>query len=136
MRKDKRKLKTKKKDEFSSYWARRCWTEVRVNALKEAEGKCEVCGEQPKKLDCHHILPRLGYPHLIYCPNNLIILCSNCHKWSSRRSAHKNSFWFVMWLFRNLPRRFHWCEKHKNNFPDDDFRMNHKAEYAKLFEEK
>ena len=135
MRKDKRKLKTRKNDEFSSYWARRCWTEVRVNALKEAGGKCMVCDKDSGKLDTHHILPRSFYPNFIYCPENLIILCSSCHKWS-KNSFHKNPFVAVMWLFRNLPKKFYWCERHKNNFPEEGYRMNHKAEYAKLFEEK
>jgi len=48
--------------------------------LKINKEKCEVCGEKNKNvLDAHHVIPRSD-PKSTDKANNLICLCSNCHR--------------------------------------------------------
>ena len=47
---------------------------------KPNKDKCEICGENNKKLlDLHHIIPRTE-PDSTNDWKNLAVLCSNCHR--------------------------------------------------------
>ena len=130
MRKDKRKLKTRKADPYSAYYERKAWTELRRLVNK---GKCEMCGSA-EKVQVHHILSKEIYPHFTYELDNCIALCGGgCHKFG-KKSAHKNGFYFVMWLFRNFATKFHWCEKNRNHFKEEGFKLNHKENWELLQE--
>lgn len=45
-------------------------------ALRQAEGKCELCGQE-WRLSVHHIIPRTDGG--LSEPENLIVLCTTCH---------------------------------------------------------
>ena len=41
---------------------------------------CQICGEQDKILEIHHIFPVSKYPQLASDEKNLITLCQRCHR--------------------------------------------------------
>ena len=52
---------------------------VAKKKVKSRDVCCQVCGEQDKQLQCHHILPVALYPDLAYDEKNMITLCQVCH---------------------------------------------------------
>ena len=59
--------------------------------------KCAVCGKSNCKLDCHHLISRT-IPEFRHDNKNGILLCSGCHLFSKRNSAHSGSLVFHEWL--------------------------------------
>lgn len=53
---------------------------IRLKKLHEGKG-CELCGKHLTQADSelHHIKPLSLYPQLKYEPNNLMLLCHDCH---------------------------------------------------------
>ena len=41
---------------------------------------CQRCGKHTNNLEAHHIKEQSRYPELIYCLDNGLTLCHNCHK--------------------------------------------------------
>lgn len=58
------------------------WNCIRAFILKRDNYHCQDCGNKPKLLDIHHIIPRrISRNHDL---ENLIVLCRKCHvKWDS-----------------------------------------------------
>ena len=48
--------------------------------VKQRDGRCQVCGEISKPLECHHIFPVAKYPSLADDEHNMIILCQHHHR--------------------------------------------------------
>lgn len=71
---------------------------------------CAICKSNAKGLNCHHILPKEGFPELRHVILNGILLCARHHKFS-RYSAHKNSIWFVDWLIDNRLDQYEYLSK-------------------------
>lgn len=44
------------------------------------DNKCQVCGEEDKPLEVHHIFPQSKYPEMTGNTANLITLCQSCHR--------------------------------------------------------
>lgn len=53
---------------------------IRLEKLHEGNG-CELCGKHltAGTSELHHIRPQALYPHLKYAPDNLMLLCHECH---------------------------------------------------------
>jgi len=61
---------------YNEYLNSSTWRNIRVDALRGAEGKCQVCNS-PDDLEVHHRrYPTLGTEQW---PNDLTVLCSLCH---------------------------------------------------------
>jgi len=92
----------------------------------KANHTCAVCGMKkgdlyngkPQKVDSHHLYSR----HFKNCPlkwdmNNLICLCTLCHK-TGKKSAHKNPIWFAEWLRINRPEQYQYVLNHCEDIID------------------
>ena len=67
--------------------------------VKERDGRCMVEGcKETKYLNAHHIFSRSNFSTR-WDLSNGICLCSGCHTFSSKFSAHKTPLEFVEWLF-------------------------------------
>lgn len=58
------------------------WRQVRYQAIKANNGKCELCGRGKHDgvvLHVDHIEPRSKAPHLELDPRNLQVLCEDCN---------------------------------------------------------
>lgn len=51
--------------------------------------KCFKCNNGGGKLTVHHLKPIRDYPYLKFNPNNLIVLCENCHNEIHKVGNHK-----------------------------------------------
>lgn len=49
-------------------------------SIKMRDKCCQVCGEQDKPLEVHHIQMQSKYPELAWDTSNLITLCQRCHR--------------------------------------------------------
>jgi hypothetical protein len=65
------------------FYTRSFWKKLRSLILERDRYRCQICGEENKKLNVHHIKEKRngGTDH----KDNLITLCVNCH-----RRKHKN----------------------------------------------
>lgn len=48
--------------------------------VKMRDKRCQVCGEEDKPLECHHILPVAKYPSMADDESNMIVLCQHHHR--------------------------------------------------------
>jgi 5-methylcytosine-specific restriction protein A len=57
------------------------WRQLRKEILNE-QTNCFKCGlsKNETKLEVHHIIPPRGNEELFFDKNNLVAVCSNCHK--------------------------------------------------------
>lgn len=70
-----------------NYWGRwknrTVWNSVRKKVVKRDKGRCRECSikkSRSKSMHCHHIDPLHNAP-LLWCdPNNLVLLCKDCHR--------------------------------------------------------
>lgn len=71
MRERKRNEREKQKNRLRS---------IRLKKLHEGNG-CELCGKHltQQTSELHHIKPLALYPQLKYVPDNLMLLCHDCH---------------------------------------------------------
>ncbi len=72
----------------------------RETVLNRDDNKCIICGNGPKYLNCHHLIPK-NFEQFALDVDNGLTLCPSCHtlgKWS----AHKNPIWFTKWLQTNM----------------------------------
>ena len=49
-------------------------------SVKMRDKCCQVCGEQDKPLEVHHIFPQSKYNNMSWNTANLITLCQHCHR--------------------------------------------------------
>ena len=75
-------------------------TQWKINVRKHWNNKCAVWGKTNCKLDCHHIVSR-SIKELRHDVLNGILLCSGCHLFNRKLSAHKGSLLFIDWLSKN-----------------------------------
>ena len=64
------------------------------------DNRCVLCGET-KRLNAHHIIPK-EVDDTRYDVDNGIALCPKHHKFG-KYSAHRNGFWFTLWLEEHYP---------------------------------
>lgn len=62
------------------------WERVKGPLMVRKGGQCEWCGAR-KELQVHHVLPYDHFPQLKEHPDNLMLLCADCHK-----KLHRNPF--------------------------------------------
>ncbi len=63
------------------------WRKLRQQII-ERQPECVICGTD-KRLTVHHINPPKGNEDLFYDPDNLTVVCFNCHKIVTIRESHK-----------------------------------------------
>lgn len=73
-------------------------------------GVCAICGCSDKRLEAHHLRGRQDrhYRHRL---ENGICLCTNCHTFSNRISAHGTPLAFLDWLAANQMDTLRWWNK-------------------------
>ena len=96
--------KRKEKREFKE-----AWLEARRKCLERDNYECQICGnrldrEKLRGMAIHHIIPR-QYRELFLELDNLITLCSRCHRWG-KDSPHQNALWFAEWLRKNKQEQY------------------------------
>lgn len=85
------KLRTKKRQPWkpdSAFYQTREWQELRYQALKANDGRCELCGASKSdgaQLHVDHIKPRSKYPDLQLALTNLQVLCKDCNLGKSNK---------------------------------------------------
>ena len=112
MAKKKAAAKRKTWDSYEDYLKSKEWKEIR-HKVKDRDVICQVCDEDKGNLHCHHF----NYPKDWNndSPDNVVLLCDECHK-----ESHS---YFAEWNFEN---KWHFlCEFKKielnlaNEFHDD-----------------
>lgn len=72
------------------------------DAVKERDGyKCVVCGKNDGIRAAHHLIPK-NFKRFRTLLTNGVTLCVQHHTFG-KFSAHKNPFWFEMWMKENMP---------------------------------
>ncbi len=72
----------KKKQERAAFYESPAWQRLRYDALRENNGRCELCGASKKGgavLHVDHIKPRSLHPELELELSNLQVLCGPCN---------------------------------------------------------
>jgi HNH endonuclease len=86
-KKPKSKVQSKKSDNF---YISGEWRALRYRALKENDGRCELCGagkHSGATLHVDHIMPRSKFPKLELEITNLQILCADCNMGKSNKDT-------------------------------------------------
>ena len=52
---------------------------IQHRTMKNFHKRCSICGKEDQ-LTIHHIKSKSEYPELKYRTNNLMLVCSDCHK--------------------------------------------------------
>ena len=73
--------------------------------MRKKYPSCEVCGDS-NGLHVHHLISRCLYPNGALNVNNLIVLCTDCHK-----KFHNNGIWASEWLEKNKKEQFDWVNE-------------------------
>ena len=81
------------------------WQAKRDQIIKRDNYTCQICGNKPKVLNVHHIIPAT-WQELYLDDDNLITLCRYCHKFNKYTSPHANGVAFTLWLIDNHEDRF------------------------------
>ena len=77
-------------------YTRKAHLEWRKKLIERDKG-CIVCGET-HSMNAHHLVPDcVKYREFQFDPSNGVMLCPTHHLWGIM-SAHKNPFWFRMWM--------------------------------------
>lgn len=74
----------------SSFYESREWREIRYKALKQNDGRCELCGAAKAdgaQLHVDHIMPRSKWPKLELVLSNLQVLCRDCNLGKSNKDT-------------------------------------------------
>lgn len=87
----------RKKDLFYSSWE---WRKMRLFIIERDEGRCSICGRTVEdyrddgvtkvRISVDHILKRSTHPELQLDPNNLRILCVDCHEAITEKEIPEN----------------------------------------------
>jgi DEAD/DEAH box helicase domain-containing protein len=100
------------------------WREQRAKALARDRGRCQQCGapERPgRNHDIHHIRPFREFTVLVgtgqaylqaNALDNLVTLCSSCHRQAEARVRVRSGLAGLASLFRNLAPLFLMCDTH------------------------
>ena len=70
--------------------------EIRNYYRQKQKGLCSFCKNElsvSSALNCHveHIAPKAKYPHFIFTPTNLCVICSDCNTNKRDQEVHKYS---------------------------------------------
>lgn len=87
---EQQRQKQAKKDAWSAFYSTREWRQVRYQALKQNNGRCELCGASKHdgaRLHVDHIIPRSKRPELELTLSNLQVLCEECNIGKSNLDA-------------------------------------------------
>lgn len=83
---DVRMRRRQARDNITKAEKRDFWERVKGPLMVRKGGQCEWCGAR-KELQVHHVLPYDHFPQLEEHPDNLMLLCADCH-----RKLHRNPF--------------------------------------------
>ena len=83
---DVRMRRRQARDNLTAAQRRDFWERVKGPLMERKGGRCEWCGAK-EELQVHHVLPYDHFPQLKEHPDNLMLLCSRCHK-----KLHRNPF--------------------------------------------
>ena len=83
---DMRLRRSQRRDNITKAEKRNFWMSVKGPLMERKGGRCEWCGAK-EWLEIHHVLPYDHFPQLEGHPDNLMLLCSRCHK-----KLHRNPF--------------------------------------------
>jgi len=72
-----------------AFLASAAWTSLRVGVINRYGAKCMCCGSL-KAINVDHIKPRLHFPELSLCEDNLQVLCGRCNK--SKGNKHYTDY--------------------------------------------
>ena len=98
-RKKKRSPKKISLNKYDIIWAR---------MVRERDKKCLVCGNT-QNLQAHHLFRR-GISSTRYCLVNGLTLCSSCHTFNFKFSAHKTEQSFKEWAKNYLGKSYNALE--------------------------
>lgn len=56
------------------------WQKMRLKVYERDDFHCQSCGDEKKQLDVHHLIYNFGTDPWDYDIENLITLCTDCHK--------------------------------------------------------
>lgn len=110
---------------------RRLFKLVSIICRDRANHTCEICGMKKgdlyngkaQRVEAHHIFSRTFKDSpLKWDLNNLICLCSLCHK-MGLRSAHKNPIYFGEWLRIHKPQQYQYVLDHYQDTVNLDDRL-------------
>ena len=110
---------------------RRLFRLVSQICRENANETCEVCGMKkgdlyngkPQRVEAHHLFSRhIKNSPLKWDLNNLICLCTRCHK-TGEKSAHKNPIYFGEWLRINKPEQYQYILDHWEDSVNLDDRL-------------
>ena len=92
------------------YWKNKCdklWSQI-----IRKDGACAVCDQSDCQLHAHHLIRRdaIFFRHNLNCG---IALCSQCHTFSKKFSAHGSPWKFEKWMKENRPEQFRWWNKNR-----------------------
>jgi hypothetical protein len=94
--------------------------------------RCAVNQDCAGRLESHHLLSR-AVRATRHDPANGIMLCSLHHKYSPHCSPHGAPLQFAQWLQTNLPDKWDWVQRHKNDWRTQ--KANYKEAYERLINE-
>jgi 5-methylcytosine-specific restriction endonuclease McrA len=89
-RKEKLKRRAIRKIENGGFFKTMEWYAVRYGALKQANGRCQCCGQRPTEgnpLHVDHIKPISKFPELALEIANLQVLCAACNLGKSNKDT-------------------------------------------------
>ena len=124
MKLTKKQIKLNKKlkhQQTKSYLAKQAKKEIKLKDKEwqllvktRDENKCIICGRNDI-LHVHHLVPReiKEYRWLIY---NGVTLCPAHHKYLFTISAHRNSFAFWEWMYKNRKEQIELLKLNLNEF--------------------
>ena len=80
--------------ENKSFYRTSAWRDMREVIYERDRGCCKRCGKFVfgRKAHVHHIVPIKNNPLLKLDPNNLILLCSECHPIVEQETETKKVF--------------------------------------------
>lgn len=84
---EKKELLEKDKEFYMSVWRSRfmskCYDGFLEDWIYHTAPRCQCCSyilpKEPNLMFFHHILEKRNYPELRHTPENIAILCTNCH---------------------------------------------------------
>jgi 5-methylcytosine-specific restriction protein A len=64
------------------------WRKLRKIIIEESPF-CSMCGATETELEVHHAIPPRGNEDLFFDKNNLVVVCSDCHRVVTNREIRK-----------------------------------------------